>query len=315
MYDLQPGQQRPGAISNQSRSGRQETSSKSADPSGLLTPRACAGFAYSMNLMPFAHLALLLMCLAVPACNRKPPLPADVEYMIRSKDLGLVGASVLAQGQRGVFRHNGGLGLPQSAIAKVTVPRSGPLLGAELVAELQTPCGVKLIPLKGNVSPAQETDQRKSPFTGVDITVTPESAPPPAVDVWTDAKEQKIGLGKAIFTGPKPDYVPKEGYLSLFDVSCQASFPVTVAGAEVGKVEAAQLREKSLFITAKKDVCYRYAEVVYGDGHAGSGTLLKGSQVHILPKDKIDYFLREAPSTGRAKVQGRNWELLEAPCQ
>lgn len=287
--------------------------------SGALDTLNAWGSALSMSRQPIVHACVLLTCLAAAACDRKPPLPADVEYIIRSNDLGLVGASVLAQGQRGVFKHEGGLGLPESALAKVTVPRAGPLLGADLKAELQTPCGVKLIPLKANLTAAQESEQRTSPFSGVDVTVTPESAPPAAVDVWTDAKGQRIGIGKAMFDGPAPRYVPTEGSLALFDVSCQASYPVTVAGAEVGKVEAAQLVGKSLFITAKKDACYHYEAVAYGNAPANSGTLLKGSQVHFLKKDKIEYFLTKAPSTlngpAGGVLQREIWELVEAPCQ
>lgn len=263
-----------------------------------------------MSRVRFVLGGLFLTCVAIPACKGKPALPEEFEYMFWSTDKRLIGATLLAQGRRAVFKDERG----QSALAKLMIPRTGPLVGEDVKAEIQTPCGVREIPLKGDLTAARETEERTSIAGFIRIDVTTESAVPASVDVWTDAKGQKIGIGKAVFDGPAPSFVIREGYLSLFDAGCEASYPVTIGGAEIGKVEAAKIANKSLFITAKKDVCYHYEAVAYGGYPATGGVQLKGSQVHVIEKDRIEYFLTNAPSTLNGPER-RVWELVEAPCQ
>jgi len=262
-----------------------------------------------MNRLSLGVPVLVLASVFAPGCKKGGDLPPEADYIVRSLDLKLVGATVVVQGQRGVFQKNPWNAQTDVAAVTLKLPRTGPSAVGDLKVEIQTPCGVKLLPLKGDLDEAKEKELRG--YSGpIGVMTTLQGDVPARTDVWVDAGQQKVAVGQATLT-------PREGVAAVYDIACQASSPVTIDGAEVGKVDAAATKDKSLFVTAKKAVCYHRELAGYGSGAGAGPVILKGAQVYVMENSRIDYFLKKAPDSVQVGAKGGTTykvELYETPC-
>jgi hypothetical protein len=254
---------------------------------------------------------VLLSSLALAACKGKPDLPPTLDYLVQSKDLSLVGVTLVSSGQRAPFERMRWNSDSDIARATVKLPRTGPSLLGSLELELTTPCGTKKVPLKVTQTAADEEKVRGygGPFY-VDVEGKVEL--PPRVDVWVDAEPKaKIQLGTAELGA---------GKTALFDPACSATSPVKAGGNEIGTfTPPADPKKESVFITTRKDVCYSLEFVVYSkrDDGGGSARLLRGAQVYTISSGDIEYFLRKAPSsvqTSSGTPLKTAQELVAVPC-
>jgi hypothetical protein len=177
---------------------------------------------------------------------------------------------------------------------------------SDLNVELQTPCGKKLIPLETDATEAAEQAARTGD-SSFHTMVTPESAVPASLRVWMDTAGHKVRIGEKTFEG--------ESAL-LFEPECKVSSPVMVDAEQVGTFEAKSAAGKGLFVTGRKDTCYSYEDVAYGEAVAGRPRILRGAQVHMLDESKVHYFLKKAPSSVPAGAFGEAYlrELVQVPC-
>ncbi len=255
-----------------------------------------------MKALAHALTPFLLLGLAQPGCKKKPDLPPALSYALETKDLSLAGSTLVVLGQRKEIKRVGG-----TAHASFDLPRRGPSALGEMKIEVPTPCGPKYIPLRTSTT-AKEEEEARAGVVVMNLTVTAESALPPSIEVWLDAKGQKVLVGAAELTR-------EHNY--LHEPDCKEASPVLVDGQEVGTLQGKAMTQKALFITGRKSICYALAEVGYGAGIAGAPTMLQNAQVHVIKEGPIDYFLRQAPSiiqtAGKKTPQYR--ELLEAPCK
>ncbi len=245
---------------------------------------------------------VLLIGLAQPGCKKKPVLPPAMFYALETKDLSLVGRTVVVLGQRAEIKRGGG-----TAHASFELPRTGPSALGEMKIEVPTPCGPRQIPLETSTTAKEEEDARAS-VSVMNLAVTAKGALPPFIDVWLDAKGQKVRVGDAELT---------RQYNQLHEPDCKEASPVLVDGQEVGTLQGKAMTGRALFITGRKGVCHSLADVRYGAGVAGAPTLLQNAQVHVIDDGPIEYFLTAAPPVVQAagKTTPRYRELVEAPCK
>ena len=246
-----------------------------------------------------------------PACKSGPDPDEPVRYVLRSKDLGLLGATVTIAGTTVTFARERYNANEDVARADASVPRSTPPLLGSLAVELSTPCGPKAIALTADVDAATETSMREHGLS-IQPMLTPSEPVPASRAFWTDAKDGAVTVGKATLA---------RGGNRLVDLECAGS-PATIAieGRALGPVpafdEPKMLAGKSaVFIAAAPETCYRYSQVVYakaGSGGGGFEKRLAGSQIHVLASDEIQYFLREA--SGTSNVEHATYELIVVPC-
>jgi hypothetical protein len=99
----------------------------------------------------------------------------------------------------------------------------------------------------------------------------------------------------------------------LFDPGCKPGLAVSSNGEPAGAMPAPSADAKALFVTAHKTKCYRFAWLGYGPGSPlPAPRYLRGAQVHPLPVERIDFFLKPAPA--RAGSPQTLTELIAAPC-
>ncbi len=69
---------------------------------------------------------VLLAALALQGCKRKPNVPPELTYLLRAKDLSLVGTTVVVGGKRTTFKRQPWNAQGDIAAAEVALPRTGP---------------------------------------------------------------------------------------------------------------------------------------------------------------------------------------------
>ncbi len=255
-----------------------------------------------MKMPAGALTAVLLIGLALPGCKKKPVLPPEMSYALETRDLSLVGHTLVVLGQRREIKQGGG-----TAHASFDLLRAGPSALGEMKIEVPTPCGPRQIPLETSTTAKEEEDARAS-IPVMNLTVTAKSALPPFIDVWLDARGQKVRVGDAELTRERNQ---------LHEPDCKEASPVLVDGQEVGTLQGKAMTGKALFITGRKGVCHALASVRYGAGIAGAPTMLQDAQVHVIDDGPIEYFLKAAPVVVQkaGKATPRYRELVEAPCK
>ncbi|MCB9715989.1 MAG: hypothetical protein H6712_19130 [Myxococcales bacterium] len=243
------------------------------------------------------------------ACKGGPDPDEPVRYVLRSKDLGLLGATITVEGVKATFEREHYNATEDVAKAMVAVPRSAPLVLGSLAVELSTPCGPESIALRAEDGDVAAEAKRREGGGAIQPMLVPAEALPASRSLWTDAKDGAVTVGKATLA---------HGGNRLHDLECSGG-PATIAvdGEEIGPVPAVQdgRSEGGVFVAAAPSTCYRYSQVVYakaGSGGGGFEQRLEGSQIHELVHPEIQYFLRSAG--GSSSVEHTTYELLVVPC-
>lgn len=254
----------------------------------------------------------LLILISIGACKRGPDPDEPVSYVLRSKDLGLIGATITIEGKPAIFGRERYNANEDVASVRLSVPRSAPPLLDSLSVELSTPCGPKAVTLTSDLDTARETTMRDN-GAPVQAMLTPSAPVPASRAFWTDADAGAVTVGKAALAN---------GDNRIFDLGCAGTAaPIAVAGRELGPVPAFDERPgldgaQAVFVAARPDVCYRYSQVVYaraGANQAGFTKQLAGSQIHLLSNPEVQHFLRAA--SGSSNVEHASYELVVTPCK
>jgi hypothetical protein len=256
--------------------------------------------------------ASVLVCAALLGalgCHKSAP-SGPLSYVLRVKDLSLVGTSIVVGGKRATFareRYDAGVDV---ARADVELARDTPPVLGALGVSLDTPCGPATIGLTSDISVDKEVAWRAA--GGPIQTMLALAKPiPPSRHVWVDAAPGAVTLGKATL-------VP--GRNVIFDLACAGTPPqIAIAGEPAGVVPASDEQPSSvgpsaLFITGAPQTCYRYGLVVYAKaGDGGSARILSGAPLYVLSGPEVDYFLTAAPSQSSAERNA--FELVKVPCK
>jgi hypothetical protein len=261
----------------------------------------------------FTCVFALAATIPLGGCNKREP--KESLYFVETKDLGYVGATVVAQGVRATLDLKTGSGTP-TAQATLRLPASAPPVGQELQLELQTPCGEKLVSVRTDLTAEKEQRARQdgsASYVKID-------APPPAplsIFAWVDGTEP-AKLGDAELRAG--------GMTAVFDPACKATVPVTMSGKEVGSYsyvppkplpfKPSLPRHAGVFVTGQKDACYTLTSVSYSNrsDNQSFARKLKDAQVYPLDQGDADirYFLTPAPSSGSDSVV---MELVKGNCR
>jgi hypothetical protein len=165
---------------------------------------------------------------------------------------------------------------------------------------VHTPCGTMAFPV--------EVDHPERGIMAADI--GPARSWPRTTRVWMKGWEDEIRVGLA-----EPS--PAGDHYTLNGLDCATSHTVTSNGRPLGTVKVDTTMMTDAFLSTKPGACYRLTRIGYGQTGADEVHELSGQLLLGLPYDRVDYLLREAPSTvsadpietGKHKV-----ELVEAAC-
>ncbi len=245
---------------------------------------------------------------ASTGCKKKPAPPTTITYQLHSKDLSLDGATATVGGKSGVFQKRTWSSYNDIVEASVTLPIATPSPLGTIGLELPTPCGTKKVALKFTPDAAAE-ERAKKYGSAVIVDVTPAETLPGSATIWVDADAtEKLDVGTLEV---------RRGSTRIYDYECTSPVTIRAGSRDLGVIPTfhAGLKTHGVFVTTKSDACYSYEGVVYSTTPGGGShrSVFRDKNVYPLTDEKVDYFLRSAPSSMSG---GFNfvYELVNIPC-